>query len=311
MPVTSRPYAGEEDYAQMRALLTTIYTEGGPPVYGSVGDLEWWRATDEDPAAVQRAQLWLDGQGKLLGFVWPSEGQIELLIHPHWRELEDDLLAWAEQQRWATRPLGSQYIPLTAWAYEQDAARNAILQSRGYERTDSFVVYRLRQLIKPLPEPSLPPGYQLRQIEGEADLERRVAVHRNAFAPSRLTVANHRAVIRSPTYRPELDLVAVAPDNSFAAFGLVWFDAINRLGVFEPVGCHCAHRRRGLARAILWEGMQRVQSLGARVASVNGLSDAAAATRLYESVGFQVVDHNHGWQKVLISTANWQDASRD
>lgn len=43
MAATSRPYAGEEDYARMRALLTDIYATGGPPVYCTVGDLDWWR----------------------------------------------------------------------------------------------------------------------------------------------------------------------------------------------------------------------------------------------------------------------------
>src|SRR5207248_840451 len=111
-----------------------------------------------------------------------------------------------------------------------------------------------------LPVPVPPPGYALRHVRGEADLERRVAVHRDAFAPSRMTVAKHRAVMGAPTYRPELDLVAVAPDGSFAAYCIAWFDAANRLGVFEPVGCHSAHRRLGLATAVMREGLRRAGS---------------------------------------------------
>lgn len=56
-----------------------------------------------------------------------------------------------------------------------------------------------------------------------------VAVHRNAFAPSRMTVEKYRRIMNAPTYRPDLDLVVVAPDGTFAAFCIVWFDEVNRL----------------------------------------------------------------------------------
>jgi ribosomal protein S18 acetylase RimI-like enzyme len=139
----------------------------------------------------------------------------------------------------------------------------------------------------------------IRQVRGEEDVERRVAVHCDAFAPSRMTSAKHRAVMGAATYRPEFDLVVVAPDESFAAFCIVWFDEVNRLGVFEPVGTHSAHRRRGLGTAILTEGMRRLHALGATTAFVASLATAEPANRLYDSVGLTVVDHCRGWTKAL------------
>jgi ribosomal protein S18 acetylase RimI-like enzyme len=106
----------------------------------------------------------------------------------------------------------------------------------------------------------------------------------------------------APTYRADLDLVAVAPDGAFAAFGIVWLDIANRLGVFEPVGTHPAHRRQGLGQAILSEGMRRLQRLGARAVYVNSRGEDVAASRLYESVGFGLFDRNHAWKKSLYRT---------
>ena len=108
----------------------------------------------------------------------------------------------------------------------------------------------------------MPASYALRHVEGEANRERRVTVHRAAFAPSPMSAAKHRAVMESQTYRPYLDLVVVAPDGSIAAFCIVWRAEANRLGDFEPVGTHPEHRSRGLGMAVQREGMRRLLSLG-------------------------------------------------
>ena len=55
---------------------------------------------------------------------------------------------------------------------------------------------------------------------------------------------------RAPSFRNELDLVAVAPDGTFAAYVGIPYDEANRLGIFEPVCTHPDHLRRGLARAL-------------------------------------------------------------
>jgi GNAT superfamily N-acetyltransferase len=113
-----------------------------------------------------------------------------------------------------------------------------------------------------------------------------------------MTEAKHRAVMRSPTYRPDLDLVAVAPEGSLAAFTLVWYDPLARLGLFEPMGCHPDHQRRGLATALLYEGLRRLASRGAQVAYVNAWGTDPAAS-LYQAAGFVEVARNYAWEKEM------------
>ncbi len=71
--------------------------------------------------------------------------------------------------------------------------------------------------------------------------------------------------------------------------------------MFEPVGTHSAHRRLGLATALLHEGMHRLQALGVPTAYLTSDGDpgAVAATQLYESTGFNVIDRNYAWTKTL------------
>jgi ribosomal protein S18 acetylase RimI-like enzyme len=239
----------------------------------------------------------------VVGVAWPSGGQVDLLVHPRHRALDEELLAWAEDRRRDEGVAAGAREPttLTASAYEGDRARQAVLRRRGYEclAGEGGLYFNTRALDGALPVPRLPEGYTLRHVAGEADLERRVAVHRDAFAPSRMTVAKQRAVMAAPTYRPALDLVAVAPDENFAAFCIVWFDEANRHGVFEPVGCHSAHRRRGLGRAIVAEGLRRLAALGAHTASVCSVVDRVAANGLYTAAGFAPLDCSRAWRKML------------
>ena len=71
-------------------------------------------------------------------------------------------------------------------------------------------------------------------------------------------------------------------DVAIAAFCTIWFDDVTPSAYFEPVATVPAHRRRGLGRAVMTEGLRRLQRLGATTAFVGGLNPAANA--LYRSV---------------------------
>jgi GNAT superfamily N-acetyltransferase len=104
-------------------------------------------------------------------------------------------------------------------------------------------------------------------------------------------------VTHSPSFRHDLNLIAEAPDGSFAAHVGVTYEDANQSCVFEPVCTHPAHQRKGLARALMLEGLRRARSLGAVDAYV-GTGDGMAANYLYEAVGFTEVYHGFVWRKV-------------
>jgi len=92
----------------------------------------------------------------------------------------------------------------------------------------------------------------------------------------------YRNIQTAPLYRRDLDLVAIAPEGEIAAFCTIWFDDVTRSGYFEPVATVPARQQRGLGRAVVTEGLRRLQRMGATTAFVSGYSTAANA--LYRSV---------------------------
>ena len=108
-----------------------------------------------------------------------------------------------------------------------------------------------------------------------AEIERRTRIYRN--------------IMRLPGYRRELDIVVETANGELAACCTCWLDSENRVGEFEPVGCHPDYRQRGLTRAAMFEAMRRLRSLGGEAAVVSTHPLNTPAKALYRSCGFELV----------------------
>jgi ribosomal protein S18 acetylase RimI-like enzyme len=130
-----------------------------------------------------------------------------------------------------------------------------------------------------------------------AELERRVLVHRAAFAPARLTRESYRDLMQSAGYRNELDVVVEAPDGVFAGFALGWLDSSSGIGQIEPVGTDPKHRGKGLARAATTELVRRLHARGATQITLSTHSDSLVQS-LYHELGFRSVTRSQRYVKV-------------
>jgi GNAT superfamily N-acetyltransferase len=266
-----------------------VWRVDGPRALPHVGDLTWGLYQHEPVLAWPKtiAIFERDGVAVAFGIVWLPQ-TLQCGVHPEHRvdEVYDALLGWFPGVAGDDLEGG-----LDVQLLESDAALRAALERHGYAPNLEAPVFdhRVRSLLRPVEKPGLPAGYVLRHVTGEEDLERRVEVHRAAWAPSKFTLPAYRALRGLPPYRTDLDLVVEAPDGSFASYALVWLDDENGVGELEPVGTHPAHRRLGLGRAVCLEACSRLRALGADTAVVYSVADSPAA-RLYEAAGFDPVD---------------------
>jgi len=296
MTYTQRFYQDETDYAAMRRLIAASYRIAAPHAYMLLGDLDWWRALKPDPAAfLPTVPLWFAGD-TLVGFLWPGQGSADILLHPQHRDAEPFMLAYAEEH--LRQPAADDKpASLMQSSLDSDTLRNELLAQHGFERSNDFLAANRWVLDAPPPPPQLPPGFAFSSMAVLRDYEARVQVHRAAFHPSRLTLDMYMRARQMPTYRPELDLVVVAPNGDLAAFTVLWFEPENRVALFEPVGCHPAYQRRGLGRALLYEGLRALHELGAAAAYVNSWLDNSPGALLYRAAGFHLIDRFYEWHK--------------
>jgi mycothiol synthase len=222
-------------------------------------------------------------------------------IHPAFREQISiaEMLDVAEQKLPKIKEDGQK--ELIVWVNADDHATKELFSERGYARSRFLAEHmRLRFLSQPIPDFVPEGGYTVRALGDESELPARSWLSWKAFHPDEPDEKYqgwewYKNVQRVPLYRRDLDIVAAAPDGELAAFCTVWFDDITRTAVFEPVGTHPSHQKRGLGKAVMSEGLRRAQRLGATLATVSSYSTGAHA--LYNSMGFTEFDLLEPWIK--------------
>lgn len=245
----------------------------GPRAPWHVGDIAWGLRQHEDRENEWKIRLWVE-DGRVVAWSWLKQDgrdRVEHDVHPDYLHLLDEILA---------EPAGR-----VAFAYEDDAALRAALERHGFSRPEEPMHYLVRDLAEPPELPELPDGFRYRTVTAE-DVPERVAIHREVWAPSRVTESSFAQVRAEWPYRESLDCVVEAPDGTFASYCLCWPDDEHRVGEFEPVGTRVAFRRRGLGAAVCTFALRRLYEEGGRQAIVYCATPAACA--LYESVGFRI-----------------------
>jgi mycothiol synthase len=302
MELRARPFAGDDDYWRVRAFLRRLLLEASlHPRTWHVVRWDYWRwhgvLNCGALAPEHSVMLWETRAGELAAMVNPdNRGDAFFQIDPRVRSdaLDASMLAVAEE-----RPTDAG--GLLAWVPASDPAWARLLERSGYAPTDEDEHVRAICLRDPLPAPRVAAGYRIRTLaDGGADFPARGEISLHVFHPvpdgSRaMTADDYRNVQRGPLYRRDLDLVAEADDGELAAFATLWFDDVTRTAVIEPAGTDAPHRRRGLGRALLLEGLRRVRWLGATTAYVGSYGEVAHA--LYASVGLRTVEHLVGWRR--------------
>lgn len=304
-----RPYRDEQDLERMKSLLILGRQAANGTYYVHTGDLDWWLHYP----SVQRE--WSE-----IIFIWEGSRPDEqlngwALLSPEWRAFDvfihpqerggvraAEMYIWAEEQiAFLIKSDGGKDIR-TMWVFEDDTVLVSHLLQHGFERSEDYMFYFERSLVDLLPAISLPAGFQVRSVVSGDDWQKRAMASYAAFGsdkPFEVYWQRFQRFMRSPAYIPGLDLVSVAPDGRCASFCICWLDPVNHVGLFEPVGTHPDFQRLGLGKAVMMEGMRRMQANGMQTAIVGAESDNPAAQGLYRSIGFQAVNKLCTYRKNL------------
>jgi ribosomal protein S18 acetylase RimI-like enzyme len=238
------------------------------------GDIAWGLREHEGREHEWTIRLWV-ADGRTVAWSWLKQdgGVLECDVHGEHLHLLDEILAEPAAR--------------VAYAFADDGERRAALARHGFVEPGEHLHFLARDVPEPPAPPPLPGGFRCRTVTAD-DAAERVAIHREVWAPSRVTEASYAEVRAQWPYRESLDCVVEAPDGRFAAYCHCWPDDENGVGEFEPVGVRPEFRRRGLGAAVCAYALRRLFEEGGRQAVVYCNTEPACA--LYEAIGF----HRHG-----------------
>jgi len=295
----------EEDYWNIRNFLRQIFLENGRhEISWQPARLDYWRwhvllNCLEIDTLKGLVYIWEDERGQLAGVLnIEDEGEVFLQVHPKFktRELEGQMIETAEKKL-------AKNGELQVWAHEDNPTLIELLKDKGYvpkenpERKHRKIIDSTENF-----KPDLASGYIIRSLGEREELPARAWASWRAFHPNEKDEGYsgwewYLNIQKMPLYRRDLDLVCVSPEKEISGFCTIWFDDVTRSAYFEPVGIDPSHQRKGLGRALLTEGLGRLQKVGATLATVGGYSPAANG--LYGSV--MGSDHRKifAWEKEI------------
>lgn len=234
-------------------------------------DVQWWwrspRATDELALPV-----WFDATGPVAAAgltAWGDTWQVDVFAVP---SVVDESHVWAAS---LDATANGQCKALQLLVHEDDAPLVDLALESGFAMTE---VTSGTAWMDAANRP--PPA----QVDGFSLVDR--AVRRGRAHP--VTARNGESVEarlrQCSLYDPTLDLAVEDGDGTIAGYALFWFDPTTLVGLLEPMRVEDEHQRRGLARMLLTNGLDRLAGNGARRLKVGFETDAARS--LYLGAGF-------------------------
>ncbi len=288
----SRPIRSEAD----KLAMSTLAHEARPAQL-HVADLPWrlssW-ALDEP----ENTRLWYDAAGRMLGWavLQTPFWTIDYICHPEAEEhLHPEILAWSESRARACLQTSYGHPFWIVVVFSDQGLRIRQLEAAGFANQadvgeDSWSkVYLERPASLPVSQAALADGFTIRPLAGKAEVPAYVEMHQRTFESKNMQVGWRLRTLQHPHYRPDLDLVAVAPDGRLAAFCIGWLDGNDpSIGQIEPMGVHPDFRKYGLGWVVLAECMRRLQAHGVTRIVLETDLERNAALLVYKSSGFQI-----------------------
>jgi ribosomal protein S18 acetylase RimI-like enzyme len=298
MPLLQRTFHGRgDDWAQMKAVVDARPTE-----HLHVVDLPY-RSCSWAFDLPENCSLWEDASGRVAAWAvfqspfWSIDYAVHPLAPPNTLLT---ILAWADQR---AREIQGTPFARPCWFINgfTGHADSQVLEDAGFHSQadvgeNSWTKVLFERGATPLPEQrQLPAGIRIRPLNGRAEADAYVALHRAVFQSESMTSAWRQRTLSHPSYIPQLDLVATDADGQLAGFCIGWFAAQGPrgqpAGQIEPLGVREDLRGAGLARALLAECLARMAALGAVSVFVETDNYRDAAYNFYLAVGFQVAQH--------------------
>ncbi|MEM9714433.1 MAG: hypothetical protein AAGA17_19580, partial [Actinomycetota bacterium] len=248
MAVELRSLTGRSSLAATVELLRRVRRLHPTAGVWEAADFEWWWRTPR-PSDDWDRPFWFDNDGPIATAAlttWRSTVGLDVITLPgappdHVTDVHRTGLELAHQ-------LDARHLEVMV--DDTDAVAQSVLAGTGFAPTRERGTSAWMPAESRPPITATPPGYRLVSRAERRDVEHHYVARVGPDVEARLG--------QTSMYRADLDLaITDTSTGDVVADALFWFDPITHVGFVEPMGTDETHRRRGLARHLLTNGLDR------------------------------------------------------
>jgi GNAT superfamily N-acetyltransferase len=299
MKLASRDYDPRNDFESVRQFLIATHE--------ITNSLQNWlpdRFENNHTEWVKDIRIWerrnKDNLPEIVGIANPESPRAYYIqIHPDYRSLEREIIEWIEDHRIANKENPEDKENLYLFSIKGDTRRESILTDLGYENRGLHAYHRSRPVDLPISTVNIPKGFTIRNIRGKEDYKELTKSIKAVFGHDLCTEEVYEQIAKASFYIQDLDIVAVAPDGTFAAFCTIRLDPVSKIASLEPMGVHPNYRRRGLARAVIFEALERTQKYKPSAFYIGSAANTPEANQFYDSIGYFEKVEEYYWRKEI------------
>lgn len=300
MEIISRSYDPETDFDLVGRFLIQLFE--------MTLSFQYWlpvRFENSHTDRVEDVRIWeshgKDGSTEIVAITSSdSPNHFYIHTHPEYRALEAEIIEWIEQHVVVTKKDPNKPSKLFLFSMQGDSEREDALLNAGFVKEGIAGIHRSRPLHLPIPKVEVPKGFIIRNIQGRADYDQLAETIRIIFGHGEWFNADIlEGIARCSFYKEDLDLVAVAPDGTFASICTFRVDPFGKMATVEPMGTHPNYRKLGLGKILIFEGLRRALKYNPTLFYIDSAANNPAANKFYDSVGFTEDAVEYYWRKEL------------
>lgn len=300
MSVFSRVYDPKKDYTAAM----TFFRE----TFNQIDTYQVWSPTRFENAIFgieeknENIKLWYRTEKSqelgIVGVAIIDDNVGELITHRDYRYLEKEMLQWCEKRIEEKYKRDNEKTKIFMSCVEKDERKKAMLIKRGYKRFELAEQIRIKQT-KTIPDKDLSEAYYIKPFDAET-YKYHIDAVKEVFGHNFFTEEVYRTMREEASfYVPKLDLGLYTNEGELAAFTMVRIDPKSKIAEFEPVATLPGHRRKGLASAIIIEGMKRAKKTCDPACYYIIAATTEEASKFYDSLGFTKKTDVYYWIKEI------------
>jgi GNAT superfamily N-acetyltransferase len=204
--------------------------------------------------------------------------------------MKPGLLEYAEKNLYSTDDDGKRVLQVKTSTVEPEFQK--LLLSKGYSCISDYdlTVY---DYSKGMPKVELPGGFKIITLNEENNYKKAAnAVWQGFDHEDENNLDGYMLGLNLPHFRKDMLFIAKADNGDYCSYGLIWPNEADHYAFLEPLSTVPKYRRKGLAKALLYEAINRTAKMDATY-MIGG------SREFYKEIGFETYYTIQYYKKVL------------